>query len=86
MTTADQTSTTTHTPDWAIVRVILFIWFLLLRLLFIAREIRTSELHGCPYPGGYSYIEQVQVPIHFAVRRKDVLNRVLNIQRRSRGG
>ncbi|WP_234659877.1 hypothetical protein [Agromyces marinus] len=43
VSTNDQTSTTTHTPAWAIVMVVLFIWFFLLSLLFLlARETRVQ--------------------------------------------
>jgi hypothetical protein len=80
VTTTDQTSTTTHTPAWAIVMVILFIWFFLLSLLFLlARETRISGFVAVHIQaGGYSYTEQVQV--YSAVQRADVLNRVLFVQ------
>jgi hypothetical protein len=80
VTTTDQTSTTTHTPAWAIVMVILFIWFFLLSLLFLlARETRISGFMAVHIQaGGYSYTEQV--PVYSSVQRTDVLNRVLYVQ------
>ncbi|MDQ0241458.1 hypothetical protein [Arthrobacter bambusae] len=80
VTTTDQTSTTTHTPAWAIVMVILFIWFFLLSLLFLlARETRISGFVAVHIQAGnYSYTEQV--PVYSAVQRADVLNRALYVQ------
>ncbi|WP_354191234.1 hypothetical protein [Arthrobacter sp. UYCu712] len=80
VTTSDQTSTTTHTPAWAIVMVFLFIWFFLLSLLFLlARETRISGFIAVHIQArGYSYTEQV--PVYSAQERADVLNRVLFLQ------
>jgi hypothetical protein len=80
VTTSDQTATTTHTPGWAIVMVILFIWFFLLSLLFLlARESRVSGFIAVHIQAGaYSYTEQV--PVYSAQQRFDVLNRVVFLQ------
>jgi hypothetical protein len=80
VSTSDQTATTTHTPAWAIVLVILFIWFFLLSLLFLlARETRVSGFIAVHIQAGsYSYTEQV--PVYSAQQRWDVLNRVLFLQ------
>ena len=80
VTTADQTSTTTHTPGWAIVMVIIFIWFFFLSLLFLlAKETRTRGYVAVHIQAGpHSYTEQV--PVGNAVQRADVFNRVAYIQ------
>ena len=80
VTTTDQTATTTHTPAWAIVMVILFIWFFLLSLLFLlARQTRVSGYMAVNIQsGGYSYTEQV--PVFSAAQKADVFNRVLFVQ------
>ncbi|MFJ3956238.1 hypothetical protein [Arthrobacter sp. NPDC090010] len=80
VTTTDQTATTTHTPGWAIVLVILFIWFFLLSLLFLlARESRVRGYIAVHIQAGaYSYTEQVPVASEGA--RADVMNRVLFAQ------
>lgn len=81
VTTQDQTATTTHTPGWAIVMVILFIWFFLLSLLFLlAREVRVSGFVNVTIwgPGGQTYTENVQV--WTAEQRADVFNRVAYLQ------
>ena len=81
VSTADQTQVTTHTPAWAIVMVVLFIWFFLLSLLFLlARESRiagyiTVTVWG---PGGQSYVENI--PVADEVQRMDVFNRVTYLQ------
>ena len=78
--TADQTATTTHTPAWAIVMVVIFIWFFLLSLLFLlARETRvTGFVTVTIHAGGQSFVENV--PIWNAMQRVDVLNRVTYLQ------
>lgn len=80
VTTADQTSTTTHTPAWAIVMTVLFIWFFLLSLLFLlARETRVMGYVAIHIQSGArSYTEQV--PVNSAQQRADVLNRVVYLQ------
>lgn len=80
VTSTDQTSTTTHTPAWAIVMTILFIWFFLLSLLFLlARQTRVSGYIAIYIQAGsQSYTEQV--PVYSAVQRADVLNRVTYLQ------
>ncbi|QEO14939.1 hypothetical protein FLP10_11315 [Agromyces intestinalis] len=81
VSTHDHTSTTTHTPAWAIVMVILFIWFFLLSLLFLlARETRVSGYVNVTVwgPGGQAYVENV--PVWNAVQRGDVFNRVGYLQ------
>lgn len=80
VTTTDQTSTTTHTPAWAIVMVVLFIWFFLLSLLFLfAKETRVSGFVAVHIQsGGYSYTEQV--PVHSAAERAEILRRALYVQ------
>lgn len=56
VTTSDQTATTTHTPAWAVVLTIMFIWFFLLSLLFLlARQTRVSGYMAVHVQsGGYS--------------------------------
>ncbi|KTR86382.1 hypothetical protein [Leucobacter chromiiresistens] len=76
----DQTTTTTHTPAWAIVMVILFIWFFLLSLLFLlARETR---IHGhvavTVYADGQSYVEHI--PVYSVADRASVFHRVAHLQ------
>lgn len=81
VTTQDHTSTTTHTPAWAIVMVILFIWFFLLSLLFLlAREVRVSGYVNVTIwgPHGQSYTENV--PVWDAAQRADIFNRVGYLQ------
>ncbi|MBN9613412.1 MAG: hypothetical protein J0H64_08140 [Actinobacteria bacterium] len=80
VTVQDQTSTTTHTPGWAIVMVIIFIWFFLLSLLFLlAKEARTfGYIAITVYADGQSYVEHV--PVHSAQQRADVLARVGYLQ------
>jgi hypothetical protein len=80
VTTVDQTATTTHTPTWAIVMVVIFIWFFLLSLLFLlARETRVSGYVAIHIQAnGQSYTEQV--PVADAFQRADVLNRVTYLQ------
>ena len=80
-TTHDQTTTTTHTPVWAIVMVVIFIWFFLLSLLFLlARESRVTGYVNVTVwgPGGQSYSENV--PVWDAAQRADVFNRVGYLQ------
>jgi hypothetical protein len=79
--TTDQTATTTHTPAWAIVMVVLFIWFFLLSLLFLlARETRIQGFVAVTVygPNGQSYIEHL--PVWSAEARADVFNRVTYLQ------
>ncbi|MGO4489177.1 hypothetical protein [Microbacterium sp. 2RAF4] len=81
VTTQDQTATTTHTPGWAIVMVVLFIWFFLLSLLFLlAREVRVTGYVNVTIwgPEGQSYTENV--PVWNAAQRADVFNRVAYLQ------
>jgi hypothetical protein len=81
VTTEDRTATTTHTPGWAIVMVILFIWFFLLSLLFLlARETRVTGYINVAIwgPEGQSYTENV--PVGNATGRADVFNRVGYLQ------
>lgn len=80
VTTVDQTHTTSHTPTWAVVMVIIFIWFFLLSLLFLlARETRTSGYIAVHIQAGtQSYTEQV--PILSARQRGEVFNRVAFFQ------
>src|ERR1700712_6030112 len=80
VTSHDQTATTTHTPAWAIVMVILFIWFFLLSLLFLfARETRVSGYIAVHIQsGGQSFTEQI--PVNDAHQRADVLQRVAYLQ------
>ncbi|MFT4028966.1 MAG: hypothetical protein QM675_03745 [Protaetiibacter sp.] len=81
VSSTDQTATTTHTPAWAIILVILFIWFFLLSLLFLlARETRVSgfvSIHVVA-ANGQSYSEQV--PVFSAGQRLDIVNRVTYLQ------
>ena len=81
ISTQDHTATTTHTPAWAIVLVVLFIWFFLLSLLFLlAREVRISGFVNVTVwaPDGQSYTENL--PIWNAPQRVDVFNRVTYLQ------
>lgn len=76
VTTADQTAVTTHTPTWAIVMVIVFIWFFLLSLLFLlAKERRMGGWVAVHIAAGpYSYTEQV--PVRSEQQRAEVFNKV----------
>ncbi|MEA9985270.1 hypothetical protein [Subtercola sp. RTI3] len=80
VTSHDQTATTTHTPAWAIVMVIVFIWFFLLSLLFLlAKETRVSGYIAVHIQAGeQSFTEQI--PVYSAVQRADTLNRVAYLQ------
>lgn len=80
VSTTDQTQVTTHTPAWAIVMVVLFIWFFLLSLLFLlARESRVQGFVSVTvFAGGQSYVENV--PVWNAAQRYDVFNRVAFLQ------
>jgi hypothetical protein len=80
VSTSDQTATTTHTPAWAIVMVVIFIWFFLLSLLFLlARESRvTGYVTVTIHAGGQSYVENV--PVWNVAQRADVLNRAMYLQ------
>ena len=81
VSTADQTQVTTHTPAWAIVMVVVFIWFFLLSLLFLlARESRISGYITVTVWGtdGQSYVENI--PVANAAQRLDVFNRVTYLQ------
>lgn len=89
VTSVDQTSTTTHTPTWAVVMVIVFIWFFLLSLLFLlAKERRVGGYVAVHIQcGPESYTEQV--PVSSDLQRQDVFNRVAYLQGligRARGG
>jgi hypothetical protein len=77
----DQTSTTTHTPGWAIVMTVITVWFFLLGLLFLlARERRTQGFVAVQLwaSNGQSYTEHIQVWTE--QQRADVLNRVNYLQ------
>ena len=78
--TNDQTSTTTHTPTWAIVMVVIFIWFFLLSLLFLlARETRVQGyITVTIYGDGRSYVENV--PVWNPMQRADIFNRTAFLQ------
>lgn len=80
VTSVDQTSTTTHTPTWAIVMVVIFIWFFLLSLLFLlAKEVRVSGYVAIHVQAGtQTYTEQVPVADEF--QRAEVLRRAAYIQ------
>lgn len=80
VTTADQTSTTTHTPTWAVVMVIVFIWFFLLSLLFLlARETRVSGYVAIHVQSGaQSFTDQIGVSNAF--ERAEVLRRAAYLQ------
>lgn len=80
VSTSDQTAVTTHTPAWAIVLVVVFIWFFLLSLLFLlARERRVGGYIAVTVScNGQWYTEQVPVGDEF--QRADVLNRVAYLQ------
>ncbi|UFS60648.1 hypothetical protein [Subtercola endophyticus] len=80
VTSHDQTSTTTHTPAWAIVMVVIFIWFFLLSLLFLlAKETRVSGYVAVHIQAGsQSFTEQI--PVWNAQQRADVLQRVAYLQ------
>jgi hypothetical protein len=80
VTSADQTATTTHTPAWAIVLVVLLIWFFFLSLLFLlARERQVSGFIAVTIQAnGQRYTEQV--PVASEAQRYDVLNRVAYLQ------
>lgn len=81
VTTVDQTTTTTHTPAWAIVMVVVFIWFFLLSLLFLlAREVRVGGYVAIHIAArnGQTYTEQV--PVYSAQQRADVFARAGYLQ------
>jgi predicted permease len=80
VTSQDQTHTTTHTPAWAIIMVILFIWFFFLSLLFLfARETRVSGYVAMTLQSGeMMYTEQIQV--FNDMQRADTLNRISYLQ------
>ena len=81
VTSVDQTSTTTHTPAWAIILVVVFIWFFFLSLLFLlARETRVAGYIAIHISArnGQSYTEQV--PVHDAQQRAVVLSRAGYLQ------
>lgn len=80
VTTNDQTHITTHTPTWAIVMVVIFIWFFLLSLLFLlARESRVQGFISVTvYAGGQAYVENV--PVWNEAQRYEVFNRVAYLQ------
>jgi hypothetical protein len=81
VTTQDQTTTTTHTPTWAIVMTVVTVWFFLLGLLFLlARERRVQgNVAVTVWAGnGQSYTEFV--PISSEYERAEVVNRVAYLQ------
>ncbi|UOQ88041.1 hypothetical protein MUN74_12135 [Agromyces endophyticus] len=80
VSTNDQTQVTTHTPAWAIVMVVLFIWFFLLSLLFLlARESRVQGFISITVQAnGQAYVENV--PVWSAQDRAEVYNRVAYLQ------
>ena len=77
---ADQTSTTTHTPAWAIVLVIVFIWSFFLSLLFLlAKETRVVGYVAITLQSGeQAYTEHV--PVNSAAQGAEVFNRVAYLQ------
>lgn len=80
VTSHDQTSTTTHTPAWAVVMTIVFIWFFLLSLLFLlAKETRVSGYIAVTIQSG-TQVYTEQVPVWNAAQRADALNRVGYLQ------
>jgi hypothetical protein len=81
VTTVDQTNSTSHTPAWAIVLVVVFIWFFLLSLLFLlAREVRVGGYIAIHISArnGQTYTEQV--PVYSAQQRADVFARAGYLQ------
>lgn len=81
VTSVDQTSMTTHTPAWAIVLVILLIWFFFLSLLFLlARETRVGGYVAIHISArnGQTYTEQI--PVFSAEQRAAVLGRAGYLQ------
>ena len=81
ITTTDQTSTTTHTPAWAIVMTLVFVWFFLIGLLFLlARQTRLSGYVAVHIQAGpQSYTEHV--PVFSEQQRADIFHRVRGGQR-----
>ena len=65
---------------WAIVMVVIFIWFFLLSLLFLlARESRVQGFISVTvYAGGQAYVENV--PVWNEAQRYEVFNRVAYLQ------
>lgn len=81
VTAHDQTATTTHTPAWAIIMVIVFIWFFLLSLLFLLareRRVQGSVFVAVHAANGQSYTENI--PVNSAEQRQDVFNRIGYLQ------
>ncbi|MFK4788310.1 hypothetical protein [Microbacterium sp. ZW T5_56] len=81
VTTRDQTSTTTHTPGWAIVLTVVLIWFFLLSLLFLlARERRVTGTVAVTVTAanGQSFTDNIPVGNDF--QRHDLFNRVAYLQ------
>lgn len=81
VTTQDQTATLVHTPAWAIVMVVVFIWVFFLSLFFLlARETRVSGYVNVTIwgPAGQSYTENVE--IWSSEHRSDVFQRVTYLQ------
>lgn len=77
----DQTATTSGIPAWAIIMVIVFIWFFLLSLLFLlAREERASGsiVVTVTHNAGGQWVEHV--PIQAPHWRDDTLARVSYLQ------
>ncbi|QRY42309.1 hypothetical protein JVX92_15110 (plasmid) [Microbacterium hominis] len=77
----DQTATTSGIPAWAVILVIVFIWFFLLSLLFLlAREERTSGsiVVTVTHKSGRQWVEHVHIQApHW---RNDTLARVSYLQ------
>lgn len=77
----DQTATTSGIPAWAVILVIVFIWFFLLSLLFLlAREERTSGsiVVTVTHTSGRQWVEHVHIQApHW---RDDTLARVSYLQ------
>ena len=81
VTSADQTAMTTRTPAWAIVLVVLFIWFFFLSLLFLlARESRVAGFIAVHIQSGDGRSYTEQIPVQSDWERYDVLNRVNYLQ------
>lgn len=77
----DQTHVTTHTPTWAIVLCLIFVWFFLLSLLFLlAKETRVSGFVtvGVAARNGQAHVENI--PVMNDVQRADVFHRVGYLQ------
>lgn len=81
VTAEDHTRTTTHTPAWAIIMVIVFIWFFLLSLLFLfARESRTSGTVLVKVWVGGNLVYTEQIAVVAAPQVADVISRTTYLQ------